>query len=104
MLQHECTLVGNAQVPAQCQCALALHFVAEDRDGGEVALQGQLVRCEQRAAGNGEILAASRAAEAVGASAAAALIGAAIFECAAATSSGWTLKRRRIALCPSVRR
>jgi hypothetical protein len=62
--EHECRLVGQAQVAAEGQGALALHFVAEHGNGRQIALEGQLVRGEQRPAGNGEILLAALAAEA----------------------------------------
>src|SRR5436853_608876 len=47
--EHESRLVGHAEIAREGEHALALHFVAEDRDGGEVAFERQLVRGEQRA-------------------------------------------------------
>lgn len=73
--EDEGALVGNAQITAQCQGALALHFVAEDRDGRQIAAQGHLVAGEQRPAGKGEVLFAATTAEARGTLEAAAIIG-----------------------------
>ena len=56
------------------QHALALHLVAEDGDGREVAAQGQLVAGEQRARRDREILAAVLAAPARRTGRAAALV------------------------------
>jgi hypothetical protein len=56
--------VLNIQVTGERERALALDFVAEDRHGREVGLQGQLVEGEQGAGGEREILAACLAAEA----------------------------------------
>ncbi len=75
MGQHEGALVGDAEIAGERQGGLALHLVAEDRDGAEVHAQRQLVGGEQRARGEGEVLAALAAAEAQGAVRAAALIG-----------------------------
>lgn len=75
MQENECTLVGNTQVAAERQRRLALYFVAEDRDGSEVAAQGQLVAGEQRAAGDAEILFAATAAIARRTLEAAAIVG-----------------------------
>lgn len=73
--QDESGLVGEAQVAGDRQRALALHFVAEDRNRREIAAQGELVRGEQRSAGDREILFAGAAAKARGAIRAAAIIG-----------------------------
>ncbi len=64
MQEHERRLVGQPQVAAESQRGLALHFVAEHRNGRQIPAQGQLVAGEQRPAGNGEILFAALAAEA----------------------------------------
>ena len=60
--KDESCLIRKAQVTAEGQHALALHLVTEDRDSGQIAAQGQLVRGEQRAARDAEILFASLAA------------------------------------------
>ena len=62
--EHEGALVSQAQIAGDRQRGLALHFVAEDRDGREVHAERQLVRGEQRARGEREVLGASPAAEA----------------------------------------
>ncbi len=64
MQEDKYGLVGQAQVAAQSQRALAFHFVAEHGDRGEVALEGQLVAGKQRPTGDREILPATLAAEA----------------------------------------
>lgn len=72
--KDECGLVGEAQVTAERQHALALHLVAEDRDGSQVGFQGQLMRGEQRAAGDREVGLARLATEAERTRRAAALV------------------------------
>ncbi len=62
--QHECRLVGQAQIAAEGQCALALHFVAEHGNGCQIAPQGQLVAGERSPRRDGEIVLAAVAAEA----------------------------------------
>ena len=62
--EHEGALVGQAQIAGDRQRGLALDLVAEDRDGREIHAQRQLVRGEQRARGQREVLGASPAAEA----------------------------------------
>ena len=47
VLEHECTLVGHTQIAAEGEHALALHFVAEDRDGREIHTEREFVRGEQ---------------------------------------------------------
>ena len=73
--QHEGRLVGHAEIAGERQGGLALHLVAEDRDGAEVGAERELVGGEQGARGDGEVAAALAAAEAEGAGEAAALIG-----------------------------
>src|SRR6185312_3961089 len=46
--QNERGFVLDAKIAAKGQHALALYLVAEDRDGGEIHLEWQLVRREQR--------------------------------------------------------
>jgi len=75
MEQHECGLIGQAKVARDCQGALALDLVAEDRDGREIAAQRKLVECKERPACNREIFSASPATEAEQTIRAAALIG-----------------------------
>ena len=53
--QHERGLVLDVQVARQGERALALHFVEEDDDGGEVDAQRELVKGKQRAAGRAEV-------------------------------------------------
>lgn len=72
--QDECRLVRRAQVAAEGERALALHLVAEHGNGRQIAAQGQLVRTEQRAAGDRKILFATLAAKAERAIRAAALV------------------------------
>ena len=62
--QDEGALVGHAEIAGERQGGLALHLVAEDRDGAEVHAERELVRGEQRARGDGEVPAAGAAAEA----------------------------------------
>jgi hypothetical protein len=62
--QHESGLVGEAKITREGERALALYLVAEHGDRSKVALQGQLVRSEQRSRGNREILFAALATEA----------------------------------------
>ena len=62
--ENERRLVGQAKVAAHGEHALALHFVAEDRDGREVHAQRELVRGEQRPDVIAEILLAGLAPEA----------------------------------------
>jgi len=73
--QDESALVRHPEIAGERQGSLALHLVAEDRDGREIGAQRQLVRGEQGARGDAEILAAGAAAEAHGTVRAAALIG-----------------------------
>lgn len=54
---------AEAQVAADSQCALALHFVAEHPDRRQIAPQEQLVAGKQGAAGDREVLLAALAAE-----------------------------------------
>jgi hypothetical protein len=75
MAKNESGLVGQAQVAGHRQHALALDLVAEDRNRREIAAQGQLVRGEQGARGDAEILLAGAATEAAGAIRTAAIIG-----------------------------
>jgi hypothetical protein len=55
-------LVLDAQVPAECQGALALDLIAENHDGREVGPDREFVEREQRAAGEAKILSACLAA------------------------------------------
>jgi hypothetical protein len=57
------SLWSNTNVARDCQGALALDLVAEDRDGREIAAQGELVERKERPACNREILAAGAATE-----------------------------------------
>lgn len=91
--EHEGALVGQAQIAGDRQCALALHFVAEDRDGREIDAQGKLVRRKQRARGQREILGASPAAEAQATVRPAALIG--------VNTAAMRANRRAIGLSPA---
>ncbi len=75
MEQYERSLIGQAEVARNCQGALALHLVAEDRDGREIAAQRKLVERKECPACNREILAAGPATESEQATRAAALIG-----------------------------
>lgn len=62
--QHEGALVGDAEIARESERGLALHLVHEHGNGGQVGPQRQLVRGEQRARRDREILAAGAAAEA----------------------------------------
>jgi hypothetical protein len=62
--KDESALVAQAQVAAESQSALALHFVAEHGNGRQIAFEGQLVAGEQCPASDAEILFAALAAEA----------------------------------------
>ena len=73
--QDEGGLVGHAEVAGERQGGLALHLVAEDRDGAEVHAERQLVGGEQGARGDGEVLAALAATEAQRPRRTAALVG-----------------------------
>jgi hypothetical protein len=73
--QHEGGLIGQAEVARDCQCALALHFIAEDRDGREIATQRELVERKERSTCDREIPTAGAATEPEQAIRAAALIG-----------------------------
>jgi hypothetical protein len=46
--QDECRLVGQAQIAADGQSALAFHFVAEHSDGSQIAAQGTYVELAKR--------------------------------------------------------
>lgn len=59
--EHERGLVLHAQVAGQLQRRDALHRVGEQRHGGQVGFQRQLVGVEHRATGHGEGLAAASA-------------------------------------------
>ncbi|WP_181170642.1 hypothetical protein [Mesorhizobium sp. B2-6-2] len=73
--ENESGLVGQPQVAGHGEHALALDLIAEDRDGRQIAAQGQLVRREQRAGRDAEILLAGAAPEAAGTIRRAAIIG-----------------------------
>ena len=73
--QHESALVGDVQIAREGQRRLALDLIAEDRDGCEIAAQGQLVAGEQCTGRNREVLAASPATEPGRAFEAAAIVG-----------------------------
>ena len=75
MQQNESALVGHVQIAGERQRGLALHFVAKDGNGSEVAAQRELVGGEQRAGRDGEVFNASPAAEARSALEAAAIVG-----------------------------
>src|SRR5205823_5225889 len=62
--QNERRLVLRPEIAAERQHALALDLVAEDRDGHQIGPQRHLMKREQRAAGDAEILAAGFAAPA----------------------------------------
>jgi hypothetical protein len=72
--KHERRLVGDAHVAREREGGFALHFVAEHRDRGEVDIQCQLVRGEDRPARHAEILRSIDATEARRAARAAAVI------------------------------
>ena len=63
MRQYEGRLVLHIKVPAQRQRGLALDLIAEDRGRGEIVAERHLVKREQRAAGDAEILPAGFAPE-----------------------------------------
>jgi len=54
--EHESGLIGQPQVARHGEHGFALHLIAEHGNRREVRAQGQLMRCEQRAAGDAEIL------------------------------------------------
>jgi hypothetical protein len=60
--QDERRLVLRSEIAGECQHALALDLVAEDRNREKVGAQRQLVEREQRPASDREILAAGFAA------------------------------------------
>src|SRR5262249_44615228 len=62
--QHERALVGHVEIAGERERRLALDLVAEDRDGGEIAAQRQLVGSKQRPAGQREVLFTGPATEA----------------------------------------
>jgi len=82
--QDERALIGHAKIAGESQGGLALHFVAEDGDGREIAAEGQLMTGKQGARRDAEILPAGAAAEPHGTVRTAALIG------LEATASGHT--------------
>jgi hypothetical protein len=54
--ENEGALVRQPQIAGERQSGLALHFVAEDRNGGQVVPERAFVRGEQRTGRNREIL------------------------------------------------
>jgi len=72
--EHESRLVLATEIAGERQSRLALHLVAEDRDGGEISAQRELVKREKCVARQAEILAARHAAEPESAGRAARLI------------------------------
>ena len=54
--QDESALVGQPQIAREGQRGLALHFVAEDRNGRQIVPQGPLVAGKQRSRRDREIL------------------------------------------------
>jgi hypothetical protein len=62
--QDERRLVLRPEISGECQHALALDLVAEDRDGEEVRAERQLMEREQRAARHREVFATRLAAPA----------------------------------------
>lgn len=55
MAEHECRLIGEAEIAAHRQHALAFHLIAEHGNGGEVAAQRQLVGSKQGPRGDREL-------------------------------------------------
>src|SRR4249920_3332852 len=53
--QHERRFILHVEIPAEGEHALALHLVAEYRDGHQVGLERQLVPGEQRARRDREV-------------------------------------------------
>jgi hypothetical protein len=61
--QHERTFVGHIYIAGDRQRGLALHLIAKNSDGGEIAAQRKLVGGKQCPGRNGKILDASPATE-----------------------------------------
>ena len=91
--QHECGLIGQAEVARDCQGALALDLIAKDRDGREIAAQRELVERKERPACNREIRPAGATTEPEQAIRTAALLG--------VQSAAMRANRRAVRLWPA---